>query len=79
MEPVTESFYQLLGQYYLGDGVYLWHDVEGPCNTLEECLECKENALMYFPEYVDFMIEHRVVTTTLVMGPENGIESDMER
>ena len=79
MESVTESFYQLMGQYYLGDGIYLWEDIDAQCDTLERCLGGIDYALKYCPQYVDFMVEHRVVTTTLVMGPERGIESDMGR
>lgn len=79
MEPTTEVFYQLMGQYYLGDGIYLWEDVDAQCETLEECLSCRDYALTRNPEYVDFMVEHRVVVTTLILAPENGIESDMER
>jgi hypothetical protein len=79
MEPITEIFYQLRGQYYLGDGIYLWEDVDAQCDTLESCLGCKDYALKYSPEYVDFMVEHKVVVTTLILAPENNIENDMER
>jgi hypothetical protein len=75
----TENFYQLRGQYYLGDGLYVWEDVDAQAETLDDCLGHKESAILNSPEYVDFMVEYRVVTTILVMPPENGIESDMER
>lgn len=79
MYPVTERFYQLMGQYYLGDGIYLWEDVDAPGETLDDCLECKEFAIKHYPQYVDYMVEFRVVTTVTVLAPEMNIESDMER
>lgn len=79
MDVESEHFYQLRGQYYLGDGLYVWEDVDAQCETLEDCLNCKEYAIENSPQYVDFMVEYRVVTTILILAPENNIESDMER
>ena len=79
MEIHTENHYQLSGQYYLGDGLYVWEDVDAPADTLDKCLKQRDYALMHSPQYVDFMIDYRVVTTILVMPPQNGIESDMDR
>ena len=73
----TEKYYQLLGQYYFSDGVYCWEEVDAQCDTLEQCLRCKEYAINTSPEYVDFMIEYRVVTE--ICEPEYYIESDLER
>lgn len=73
---MTKEYYQLRGQYYLGDGVYLWENLE-QCKTLEKCIQCRSNAMMHYPEYVDYEIIHRI--ETVVMTPQNDIESDMDR
>ena len=74
---MEHEYYQLRGQYYLSDGIYLWENVDAQCKTLEQCVQCKNYAMMYYPEYVDYEIIHRI--ETVVMTPKNDIESDWDR
>ena len=61
MKDNYREFYQLIGERYLSDGMYIWEDVDGECGTLEECLDLMVHA-QGEPEYTDLKIEFRRVT-----------------
>ena len=61
-EMEKQEHYQLRGKYYLSDGIYLWEDVDAECDTLKECVECRNYAMMHNPEYVNYEIIHRIET-----------------
>jgi dsRNA-specific ribonuclease len=61
MKDNYREFYQLVCTRHLGDGLYVWEDVDNECDTLEQCLDCMSYA-QDNPEYTDFSIEFRTVT-----------------
>jgi hypothetical protein len=71
------EYYQLRAQSYFSDGIYIWEDIDAQCETLEDCLKCKEYAISNNPEYVDYEIIHRI--ETVVNSATQGIESDWDR
>jgi hypothetical protein len=74
---MKHEYYQLRAQSYLSDGIYIWEDLDAECETLEECLNCRNYAMLNYPEYVDYEIIHRV--ETIVSPAKRGIESDWDR
>jgi hypothetical protein len=71
------EYYAVMAQYYLFDGMYDWHEVDEYCPTLKDALECLQDQKEGNPQYVDFRIDHHIVTE--VVPPTMGYEDDFKR